>query len=209
MANKTSRKSIEKRIGKSLQCYIEGDVEDAVFNIAPAIDVVAKARYPEKKQVGDRIKAFLFDEQSMIYYLSSQGNLDFKDGVIIKLVDCDNANKPVGNIGGELADFIYHNLRCAQTHDAEIDYSVIDFGRNFGICRYTFEGDGGPLAPGLFVISNATVLALILAVICAPENKNLRLKGHLSLYGRVQLDRDELVGNKKYLMNKLNELFRG
>lgn len=119
------------------------------------------------------------------------------------------ANKPVGNSpshGGELADFIYHNVRCAQSHDAEIDYELVDFGRNFGIGRQTFENDGGPLRPGVFVISNATVLSLILSVICAPESKGVRLPGDIVLYKKVRLDREKLVGNKEYLMGELKRL---
>ena len=80
MARKTSRQAIEKRIGKALQCLTEGDIEDAMYHIAPIIDVVAKERYPEKNKVGDRVKAFLFDEQSLIYYLSMQGAISKRTG---------------------------------------------------------------------------------------------------------------------------------
>lgn len=207
MAKKTSRQAIEKRIRKALQYLEEGDMEDAIFNIAPAIDVVAKERYKDKKRVGERIKAFIFDEQHMIYYLSTQGKISLPDGVRIVLVDDKDTGKPVGNYGGELADFVYHNIRCAQAHDAEIDYDLIDFGRNFGIGRQNFEGDGGELAPGVFIISNATILALILSVICAPENRRIKLPGNITLYNKVQLDKNKLAGNKEYLMNKLRQIF--
>ena len=208
MAKKTSRQAIEKRIRKSLQCLEEGDIEDAIFNIAPIIDVVAKERHKDKKRVGDRIKAFVFDEQQLIYFLSTQGNIVLPDGVRIVLVDDKDIEKPVGNHGSELADFIYHNIRCAQAHDAEIDYELIDFGRNFGIGRQKFNGDGGELKPGVFIISNATVLALILSVICAQENRRIKLDGDITLYGKVPLDKNKLVGNKEYLMEKLHELFQ-
>jgi len=182
-------------------------MEDALFNIAPVIDVVAKERHNDKKRVGDRIKAFIFDEQHLIYYLSTQGKTSLKDEVHIILADKD-VGKPVGEHGGELADFIYYNIRCAQAHDAEIDYDLIDFGRNFGIGRQKFEGDGGELAPGVFIISNATILALILSVICAPENRRIKLHDDITLYDKVQLDKNEIVGNKKYLMTKLHQLFK-
>ena len=208
MAKKTSRQAIEKRIRKSLQCLEEGDAEDAIYNIAPIIDVVAKERHKDKKRVGDRIKAFVFDEQQLIYYLSTQGNILVPDGVRIVLVEDKEVDKPVGNHGGELADFIYHNIRCAQAHDAEIDHDLIDFGRNFGIGRQKFDGDGGKLEPGVFIISNATVLALILSVICAPENKRIKLAGDITLFNKVILDKTKLVGNKEYLMGKLREPFK-
>lgn len=207
MAKKTSRQAIEKRIRKALQCLEEGDMEEAIYRIAPVIDVVAKERHKDKKREGDRIKALIFDEQHLIYYLSTQGKISLPDGIRIVLVDQKDADKPVGNHGGELADFIYHNIRCAQAHDAEIDYDLVDFGRNFGIGRQKFEGDGGELAPGVFIISNATVLALILSVICAPENRRIKLPGDINLYHKVILDKNELVGNKKYLMAKLRLLF--
>ena len=207
MAKKTSKQAIEKRIKKALQFFDEGDMEDALFNIAPVIDVVAKQRHKDKKRVGDRIKAFIFDEQHLIYYLSTQGRISVKDGVRIIYCEDKDTNKPIGNHGGELADFIYHNIRCAQTHDAEIDYGTIDFGRNFGIGRLKFEGDGGDIVPGVFIISNATILALILSVICAHENRRIKLSGKISLYNKVQLEINKLVGNKEYLMTKLSKLF--
>lgn len=205
MARKTSRQAIEKRIQKALQCLEEGDSEDAIFNISPIIDVVAKERHKDKKGVGERIKAFIFDEQALIYYLSMQGTMSLPEGV--RIVMTDDSLKPVGNHDGELADFIYHNIRCAQVHDGEIDYSLIDFGREFGIGRSSFVGDGHELAPGLFIVSRATVLALILAVICAPETGEIKLLGNISLYNRILLDKNELVGNKDYLMTKLHQLF--
>ena len=207
MARKTSRQAIEKRIRKALQCLEEGDMEDAVLNIAPIVDVVAKERYKHKKRVGDRIKAFIFDEQHLLYYLSTQGKIAPPDGVRIVLVDNENIDKPLGNYGGELADFVYHNIRCAQTHDAEIDYDLIDFGRNFGIGRLKFERDGGDLASGVFIISNATILALILSVICAPENRRIKLPADITLYNKIVLEKNKLVGNKEYLMTKLHQLF--
>jgi len=207
MEKKTSRQAIQKRISKALQCMEEGDPGEAIFNIAPAIDVIAKERHKDKNKVGDRIKAFIFDEQHLIYYLSTQGKLSLSDGSRIVLVD-SNTDKPIGGGGqGELADFIYYNIRCAQTHDADIDYDLIDFGRDFGICRQKFEGDGGELAPRVFIISKATVLALILSVICAPENCGIKLPDNISLFNKIQLDMNELVGNKEYLMTKLHQAF--
>ena len=207
MARKTSRQAIEKRIRKSLRYLGEGDAEDAIYNIAPIIDVIAKDRYPGIKSVGERVKKYIFDEQTLIYYLSTQGKITLPDGVRIVMVDHHNTDKPVGGNGGELSDFIYHNIRCAQSHDGEIDYEFVDIGRQFGIGRQTFEGDGAPLTPGKFVVSNATVLAIILSVICAPENGRIKLDGDISLYGKIVLARDQLVGNRAYLMEKLKHLF--
>jgi len=204
----TSNNAIEKRILKALRCLEERDAEDAVYNISPVIDVVAKKRHKSKKQVGDRVKAFIQDEQHLIYYISTQGKTSLPEGIRIVLVDPEANNKPVGKRGGELADFIYHNIRCAQAHDAEIDYEYIDFGRNFGIGRQKFTGDGGDLLPGVFIVSNATILALILAVICAPELRDIELPDDITLYNKVVLDKMELVGNKNYLMGKLEELFK-
>jgi len=42
MTQKISRQAIAKRINKSLKCLEEGDPEDAIYNIASVIDVVAK-----------------------------------------------------------------------------------------------------------------------------------------------------------------------
>jgi len=210
MAIKDNRPALERHIRKALESLVKRDIEDALYQIAPALDVTAKKRYKELRRVGERIKAFIFEEQSLIYYLSSQGRMELPTGVRVVVVDMDNANKPVGNHpehGGDLADFIYHNIRCAQSHDAEVDYSFIDLGREFGIGRLIFQNDGGPLEPKLFVISTATVLALILSVICAPENRRLRLAGDIVLYNKITLEKDHLVGNKDYLVDRLQLLF--
>jgi hypothetical protein len=201
------RPGIEKHIWKAFESFQNLDMEDALYQIAPTIDVTAKKRYPNKRKVGERIKAFIFDEQTLIYYLSTQGRI-MPEGIRIVIVD-ENTNKPVGNHpdhAGELADFIYHNIRCAQSHGAKIDYSLIDIGREFGIGRVTFENDRCSLKPGIFVISKATVLALILSVVCSPENEEIRLSGDLELYNRITLSWANLVGNKKYLMETLFQL---
>ncbi len=151
--------------------------------------------------MGERIKAFICDEEFLIYYLSTQGKIELPKGVRIVMID-SKTDKPVGNHrdhGGELADFIYHNVRCAQAHNIEVDSTFIDLGREFGIGRQTFQNDGGPLEPGLFVIPNATVLALVLSVIYSPENKGIRLPYDIVLYNGLILEKESLVGNKEYL----------
>jgi len=207
MAKSISRQGISKRIHRALEFIGRDDPEDAIFNISPAVDATAAERYPDKK-VGERIKQYIFDEQQLIYYFSMQGKYLLPDGVRVVLVDDQNVDQPIGGRGGELSDFIYYCIRNPQTHEAEIDYVFIDFGRNFGIGRERFEGDGGDLPPGKFIISKATIIALILSVICAPENRRIKLEGDISLFGRVKLSRANLVGNKAYLMEKLQELFQ-
>ena len=81
MTKKASRQAITKRIVKALEYFGKGDMEEALYNIAPVIDVIAKERFKDKKGVGERIKAFLFEEQSIIYNLSTQGRMPLKDGV--------------------------------------------------------------------------------------------------------------------------------
>ena len=201
---------IERCVKVALQRFEAGDMHDAIYQISPAVDVTAKSRY-SNSEVGVRIKSFISDEQVLIYYLSSQGKVDLPEDVKIIMVD-EKTNRPIGNSkyhAGELADFIYHNVRCAQTHDAEIDSKYIDFGRNFGIGRLTFAGDGGPLRDGMFVVSRATVLGIILSVICAPENLGLELPGDIVLSGTCILERGKLVGDKEYLMGRLKVFFRG
>lgn len=213
MAKKTSRQSIEKRINRSFDSLIAGEYEEALYNIAPVFDVVAKERYPDKKSVGERIKSYILDEQDIIYFLSSQGTHKAIKGVIYAMVDdehVDQAPKNVKHIkthAGTLADYIYHNIRCAQSHDAEIDHDIIDLGRNFGIGREGFSGDGGKLPKGKFIVSNATILSLILVVITSPEIKRIKLNGSIKIYNKVSIDKSLLINNKEYLNLKISELF--
>lgn len=215
MTIKTSRQSsLEKLINLSLESVLAGDMEKAIYDIAPVIDVIAKERYAEKKYVGERIKSFILDEQDIIYYLSTQGRIKLPKGVHIVMVDDQNVDQKPPNIkdckrhAAELADYIYHNIRCAQSHDAEIDYDIIDIGRNFGIGRERFDGDGGNLEPGKFIISNATIISIILAVIAAPEVKQLKLEGRFKLYDKVLIDKATLVGNRLYLEDRIQEIFK-
>lgn len=59
MGKRDNRPAVERRIGKALRYWEEGNMEDALFEVAPTIDVVAKKRYPEIKRVGERVKAFI------------------------------------------------------------------------------------------------------------------------------------------------------
>lgn len=214
MAKKTSRQAIEKRINKAFESMLTGDMEEALFNIAPVIDIVAKERFKQIKLVGDRIKAYISEEQDLIYYLSYRGKFKILKGVQIAIVDHQNIEKPPPNIrhikthSAQLADYIYHNIRCAQSHDAEIDYDIIDLGRNYGIGREGFEGDGGELAPGKFIVSNATILAIVLVVVASPEIKRIKLQGHFTLNNTIMIDKQKLVGNREYLEKKLQSLFK-
>lgn len=203
MAKKTSRQAIEKGIRRAIQFLAEGDLEDALFYIAPLIDVTAKERY-KNQGVGKRIKEFLRDEQDLIYYLSMQGLYSVPSGVTIMMVRNDDVTEKLG----ELGDFIYKNVRCARMHDAEIDYELIDLSRNFGVFREGFENDGEPLQPGQIIVSKATVLSLILSVICAPENKRIKLPGTMDLLGILKLNQQDLVGNKTLLMSNLQQIFK-
>lgn len=213
MAKKTSRQAIEKKINRSLASFVENDMEEALFQIAPVINVIAKERYPKVKFVGEMIKSYILDEQDIIFYLSTQGILKLPKGVQIMMVDDENCDQVPSNVqhikshAAQLADYIYHNMRCAETHDAEIDHDIIDLGRNFGIAREKFEGDGGDLAPGKFIVSNATVLAIVLTAIASPEIRRIKLDGSIKLYNSVLIDKKQLVGNRLYLEKSLEKLF--
>ena len=213
MAKKTSRQSIEKRLNRAFNSMNSGDMEDTLYHIAPVFDVIAKERYPEIKSVGERIKSYILDEQDLIYYLSMQGLYKIPKGVQIAIVDDENISQPPPNVqhikshAGQLSDYIYHNIRCAQSHDAEIDYDVIDLGRNFGIGRERFVNDGGELSAGKFIVSNSTIIAMILVLIASPELKRIRLSGHFNMFGKISIDKQKLAGNRVYLEKKLDALF--
>lgn len=213
MTRKTSRKNIEKRLKRTVECLAHNDLEEALYSVSPVIDVVAKERYPDKKEVGKRIKAYVFDVQHILYLISTQGKLRIPRGVHIAMVDDQHVDQPPPNVkdikthAGELADYIYHNIRCAQTHDAEVHSEIIDLGRNFGIGRERFTGDGGDLAPGKFIISNATILGLFLVTVASPELRRVRLEGTIKLWDRYPVDLEKLPGDGGYLDELLDRIF--
>lgn len=187
---------IKNRVVRALQAFYENDLEEALFQIAPAIDATAKKRYPGKKP-GDRVRTFLKDEQDLIYRFSTQNRA---------LVDRGSTILYEGD--GEFQSIVYKFVRCAQSHDAALDTSKVTLGGEFGIGRMMIKGASLEPQPGTILISRATVLSLIFAVVCAIENDGLDLTDvAIPFFTIPSMQLAPFVGKRDKFIQKIHELF--
>ena len=156
---------ISKHVRKALEAFCKSDLEESLYQIAPAIDATAKKRYPSAT-ASQRVKKFLADEQEMIFGFSTQNR-----------VKVDQGAKILHGQDGELQQIIYKYIRCAQSHEAEYDSNKILLEGEFGVGRFRLEGLSPQIPADKYLISKATVLALIFSVICASENQNIDISG--------------------------------
>lgn len=184
-ATKTQAFRIRELIDRSLEFFFQRDFENALMFLAPVLEATAKNRYP-RDTPSKRTQKFLKDEQDLIYGLSTQFRFMVAgDGSIIHGAD------------GELHRIIYKFIRCSQAHDAQIDYSKIVLGGEFGVARIKIEGASLEIPPGKYLISAATVLSLIFSSVVAPENVNLPKTGLTINFLGSQLVVDDYLGSKE------------
>ena len=187
---------IRNRILRAMDAFYIDDLEEALFQIAPAIDATAKKRYSRKKP-GDRVRSFLKDEQDILYGLSTQNRVNVEQSASV-----------IYGEDGEFQSILYKFVRCAQAHDAELDTAKITLGGDFGIGRILIKGASLNPSPGIVLVSRATVLALIFAVLCAAENSQLDLSDiTIPFLSEPSLELTPLVGNKAGFIEKYRTIF--
>jgi hypothetical protein len=187
---------IKNRVVRALNAFYADDLEEALFQIAPAIDATAQKRYPGKKP-GVRVRTFLKDEQDLIYGFSTQNRVSAPKG----------ATFVYGN-DGEFQSIVYKFVRCAQSHDAALDTSKVTLGGDFGIGRIMIQGASLTPQPGTILISRATILALIFAVVCAIENGRLDLSDlAIPFFSEPNMQLAPFVGKRAKFIQKFHELF--
>jgi hypothetical protein len=187
---------IKNRVIRALNALYADDLEEALFQIAPAIDATAQKRYPGKKP-GFRTRAFLKDEQELIYGFSTQNRVMVSLGTTIIF----------GN-DGEFQSILYKFVRCAQSHDAALDTSKVTLGGDFGIGCFFIEGASLKPQPGTVLISKATIFALIFAVVCAIENARLDLSDFaIPFFSEPSMPLAPFVGNRAGFIQKYSAFF--
>ncbi|MEB5773065.1 hypothetical protein MXE95_02915 [Aeromonas caviae] len=132
---------ISRRTQHCLERLRERDCEGALVNLFPAIDKTAKKRRP-KANVGERIRAFLQDEEILISAIGTRN--------IITNFNYD---------GLTLHDVMYKFGRTSIAHEGELD-PRLTFNSDLGL---QIGRDGWNLPVGYIV-------GMSIAVIIAPEN---------------------------------------
>lgn len=177
---------IKKRVIHAFKAFYENDLDEALFHISPAIDATASKRYPSLG-VGERIRSFLKDEQDLIYGFSTAYKCDISGSNVTILFGSE----------GELQSIVYKFIRCKQAHGKSIDKSKITLGGDFGIGGFVIQGASIKPRPGTILISRATVLSMIFAVVSAIENLDIDFSGTtISLFSEPKMDLAPFVGNK-------------
>ncbi|MBN0989487.1 hypothetical protein [Amphritea pacifica] len=133
---------ISRRIEQCIKHLQENDYEGALVNLFPAIDKTSKKRRT-KAGVGQRIKAFLKDEE-----------------VLITAVGTGHVFKDCSFDGMSFEDALYKFGRTPIAHEGELDP------------RLTFNQNGGmQIGKDNWNLPSGYLAGLTLAVIISPENK--------------------------------------
>jgi len=155
------------------------DCEGALVNLFPAIDRTAKKRRL-KAGVGERIKAFLADEEATISAVGT-GNL---------LVDI--------NIDGvSVPDALYKFGRTSIAHEGELDSRL----------RFTLDGSLR-IGANNWELPIGYIVGMCIAVIASPENKGERLSRELtiSILGK-QFRINEIWGEREVIEAHIGTIF--
>jgi len=137
----TTSSGVSRRIQQCIEHIQQQDWEGALVNLFPALDKTAKKRRP-KAGVGERIKAFLEEEESLFSAVAT--------GNVFKGIHVD---------GVSITDALYKFGRTSIAHEGELDP------------RLEFN-TGGSLTIGQnkWNLPTGYIVGMSLAVVVAPEN---------------------------------------
>lgn len=177
---------IQNQIKKAFDSLNKNEYSNALNAISICIKLVANKRYNNKSQ-DTGVKDFLKDEQDLLFGFSTQNLFKVGSATTVKLYD-----------DLELHDIIYNEIIIHHSKKIKIDNKKIILGSNFGIGRTIIGNEVIDLKPNTFLISNATILALIFSVICAKENADLDFRGQqVSLFNWPEILLEDYKGKKK------------
>lgn len=171
---------ISRRIEQCVKHIQTADYEGALVNLFPALDKTAKKRRPKDK-VGDRIRAFLEDEEVLISAIAT--------GHVFTRICVD---------GISITDALYKFGRTSIAHEGELDP------------RLQFNNSGTvEIGSEKWNLPSGYIIGMSVAVVVAPENKMEKLSGQLSfsLYGQQFLVND-LWGNRELVRGVVCEKFQ-
>lgn len=128
-----------------MDAHGRGDYEGALVHFFPALDKAAKRRRPNGG-VGQRIRAFLADEEGLISAIAT--------GHFLRNITIDGVSFP---------DAIYRFGRTSITHEGELDQ------------RLEISTDGGLRIGRVWSLPPSYIPAMCIAVMAAPECRHERV----------------------------------
>lgn len=177
------------RLHNAVKFIVKNDFDNALLNIVTIIDKSAKDIYGGNK-VGKRFKKLLDDNQDILYLVMSGGKIN-----VPHYADIRYCEDKISLISHKLSDIIYEPLRNCLVHDAELPKSII-IGNKIGFKN------------GYFQMPKMVVWGLVLMLIALPCNLKYKWDNFILIINRKPINFDDCWGNKKNLMDKLNQAFR-
>lgn len=179
------RSGIQKRALKALRCIINGDLEDAFFNLSTAIDATSKRHYPGAGSQKQRYCDYLHTLQKDMFLIATSGVVVHLDGF------CHPETKAMTRIADEI-----YKVRCQSIHDPEEQLMSVSFVKNGG---FGFDKEGR------FMINAGMLIALTLLVLTDPANRVSLDKHELNRFGGIQhgtvrIDLSACIGGRARLM---------
>lgn len=137
----------------------------------------------------------LRDEQNFIFQISTLGNVKHEGNLTFE------KDKQIA-----WESWVYHNIRCADTHEAGLDYSKIELiEKDYGFSIFRYNSELNSFTAGgskKFVISKHSIIALILIIQLEEKNKSLKFDTTYSINQKTFSVADYL-GNKNNLLKFL------
>lgn len=170
---------ISRRVEQCILHLQSNDCEGALVNLFPAIDRTAKRRRP-RAGVGERIKAFLTDEEATISAVGT-GNM-FVD------INIDGISVP---------EALYKFGRTPIAHEGELDPRL----------RFTTDGSLS-MGASNWELPIGYIIGMCIAVIASPENKGERLTRDwgISIFGK-QFQLNEIWGARESIEAHIGGVF--
>ena len=176
----TTSSGVSRRIQQCIEHIQQQDWEGALVNLFPALDKTAKKRRP-KAGVGERIKAFLEEEETLISAVAT--------GNVFKGIHVD---------GISITDALYKFGRTSIAHEGELD-PKLEFN------------PGGSLTIGQdkWNLPTGYIVGMSLAVVVAPENarESIDPKLGFNLFGE-QYQLNSLWGQKSKIQAAIATKFK-
>jgi hypothetical protein len=162
--NQIPHDGVVDQVRRAQLCLEQNDLNGALYNIAPAIDVTSKSYSSKKSGNRKKIEKFLEMSEKELIQFSTLGRVSISEFGNLYFGQTPSGSKLT------LPTIIYKFLRCGQSHNSVIDYEKIYLGCEFGISSIFINTPPPDYKPGQHVISRALCFGLMAIVVLDESN---------------------------------------